>query len=467
MGFQLGYQDVSEQPLQKLSWVGQPPTWLKGRLFRNGPGQYSRGETKVSHWFDGLALLHSFELDSQNVRYHSHFVRSQDYRYAQQFGEIANPGFACDPCRSLFRKVMSAFIVDATDNPNVSLVKQGQRYLALTELPIPAEFDPDTLRTVGPLVYKDRLPPGSTTAHPHQDDGRLYNHILEYSASPSFRLYYQDGDEPRQEFARFQESEPGYVHSFGMSEDYLVITSGPFQVSPLKLLFRSRPFIENFRWKPEVGTRFHLASKPGGKRLRKTLTGPSFFCFHHINSVQEGSDVVNLDLVGYHDARVIEQLRLARLERGESIDFGKFQRYQLDLQKGKVELVFESRHPLELPRFDYARRNTKSYRFVYGISAQGGESSFYDRLIKLEVDTDQALIWQEANTWPGEPIFVADPDSGDEDKGVILSVVLAAENERSFLLVLCAETFRELARCWLPGIVPHGFHGFYERWSAS
>ena len=465
MSFEVGYKDAAEQALHHLSWEGRPPGWLKGRLFRNGPGKYHRGESRVSHWFDGLALLHGFEISSEGVKYHSHFVRSQEYRYAEQFGEIANPGFACDPCRGLFRKVMSAFVVDATDNPNVSLIKQGKQYLALTELPIPARFDPETLRTVGPYVYDDALPSGSTTAHPHQDGERLFNHVLEYSANPSFRMYYQDGDGPRQEYASFAESNPGYVHSFGMSEDFVILTSGAFQVTPLKLLFRNRPFIENFQWEPKAKSRFHVARKPGGRYFRRTYKADPFFSFHHVNSVQVGPKALQVDLVGYPDARVIEQFRLARLDRAEGIDFGRFRRYLIDLERGTVELSFQSKHPLELPRIDYLRRNTKPYRFVYGIGADDELSPFYDRLIKLDVETDEASFWREPHTWPGEPVFVRDPDSDTEDGGILLSVVLASETERSFLLVLDASNFQELARCWLPEMVPHGFHGFFENQS--
>lgn len=41
-------------------FIGQLPTWLKGILLRNGPGMHTIGDTKYNHWFDGLALLHSF-----------------------------------------------------------------------------------------------------------------------------------------------------------------------------------------------------------------------------------------------------------------------------------------------------------------------------------------------------------------------------------------------------------------------
>ena len=65
--------------------------------------------------------------------------------------------------------------------------------------------------------------------------------------------------------------------------------------------------------------------------------------------------------------------------------------------------------------------------------------------------------------YPGEPVFVREPGNEDEDGGVVLSVVLDANAGRSFLLVLDAGTFEELARAEAPHHIPFGFHGQYFR----
>jgi carotenoid cleavage dioxygenase-like enzyme len=467
LSYRAGFQEAVEIEPTQLTWEGAPPTWLKGTLFRNGPGRFDRGKEQVSHWFDGLALLHALTIDGETLTYRSHFVRSREYRQSQQSGRIDSPGFACDPCRNLFRKVASAFCVDATDNTNINVIKHGQRYLALTELPVAVEFDPHSLRTLRSHTYSDRVADGATTAHPHQEGELLFNQVLHYSATPTYRFYHQRELEPRQEFGRVTVDQVSYVHSFGMSTHWMVLTCCPLQVAPWKLLVRDRPFIENFRWQPETGTRFHLLPKPGGKGQQRTLKSEPFFAFHHINSFENDGTVL-VDLVAYDDARVIEQLRLARLARGEGVDFGRFRRYRCDPKERWVERVQQSRHVLELPNIPYRSHNTRPYRYVYGISADADSSLFYDRLIKLEVDTDQALYWHQDHCFPGEPVFVNHPqdprnDSNqEEDRGVLLSLVLAGADSRSFLLVLDAKTMAELARAYLPSVAPHGFHGFFE-----
>jgi carotenoid cleavage dioxygenase-like enzyme len=54
---------------------------------------------------------------------------------------------------------------------------------------------------------------------------------------------------------------------------------------------------------------------------------------------------------------------------------------------------------------------------------------------------------------------VARPGGVGEDDGVLLSVVLDAERGTSFLLVLAADSFTELARAELPHPVLLGYHG--------
>ena len=56
-------------------------------------------------------------------------------------------------------------------------------------------------------------------------------------------------------------------------------------------------------------------------------------------------------------------------------------------------------------------------------------------------------------------MFVADPGAKAEDAGVLLSVVLDADQGASFLLVLDAASLDEIARAEAPHHIPFGFHG--------
>jgi carotenoid cleavage dioxygenase-like enzyme len=60
-------------------------------------------------------------------------------------------------------------------------------------------------------------------------------------------------------------------------------------------------------------------------------------------------------------------------------------------------------------------------------------------------------------------VFVREPGRDEEDGGVCLSVVLDERRGTSFLLVLDAASFAEVARAEVPQHIPLGFHGAYVR----
>lgn len=58
-------------------------------------------------------------------------------------------------------------------------------------------------------------------------------------------------------------------------------------------------------------------------------------------------------------------------------------------------------------------------------------------------------------------MFVGRPQAIDEDDGVLLTVVLDADSDTSYLLVLDAADLTETARATVPQHIPFGFHGTY------
>jgi len=243
-----------------------------------------------------------------------------------------------------------------------------------------------------------------------------------------------------------------------MTEHYLVLVEFPLVVNPLKLLFTGKPFICNYQWEPDRGVRFHVIEKDSGQVIRRAQAS-AHFAFHHVNAFEEGGDVV-VDLVLHANSAVIDQLYLDRLRSANPSHLtGSLIRYRI----GAGEIATGERLsevPIELPRIDYSRRAGRPYRYIYGA---GHETSgdFIDNLVKLDLNRGSALRWHEEGCYPGEPVFVATPDSDNEDDGVILSVVLDVRKAASFLLILDAHSFRELARAEAPHHIPFGFHGNY------
>lgn len=463
--FTLGFSTLDkEQELRDLPVAGVFPPWLYGALVRNGPAKFEAGAKRLRHWFDGFAMLHAFSIKNSHVSYANRFLETNAYLSAKGNNDISYSEFATDPCRSLFKRFTQAFYRTPTDNANVNITRIADRFVALTETPLPTIFDPATLATVGVMDYDDGLKAHLTTAHPHYDFER--NESVGYLTRFSYRSRYHvygmpAGGKTRRTIATIPVKEPAYMHSFGVTKNYAVLAEYPLVINPADLLFRGKPFIENFLWQPERGARFLIINRNSGEVISRIETD-AFFAFHHINAYESGQSII-VDVAAYDDAGVIDTLYLDVL-RGDVLRplvvTGEFRRYSISLVKHSARFDVVSDQRLELPRIHYKAANTRPYRFIYGAGRDGATpNDFLNQLVKIDAASGNALVWREAGCYPGEPVYVSSPHTREEDEGIVLSVVLNAEKRNSFLLALDARSFREVARAEVPHHIPFGFHG--------
>lgn len=462
-GYLVGLSTLdSETCFDSLPVDGHFPEWLEGTLVRNGPAKFEIGEEPIKHWFDGLAMLHKFSFGEGRVSYANRFLRSAAYRDAEA-GRMTYREFASDPCRSLFKRVATMFRPRPTDNCNINLARLGDEYVAMSETPLPIGFDLETLDALG----VSHTPPGQhTTAHPHHDPAHneLIAYAVHFGIRTSYRLYAQRDASSQRQLGRLAVSEPSYMHSFALTPRYAVLVAFPFVVNPRDLALSGRPFIENYRWKPGLGTSILVFDREDGK-LRGSYEAEPFFAFHHVNAFERGSELV-LDMVAYDTPSLIDSLYLERLETTAPPQAlqGRLRRYTVSRETGGVAAEDLSETPLELPRIDYGRCNTRDYRYVYGVGVHpaGERGEFLDQLVKIDVKTGDTQVWRETGAYVGEPVFVPKPTAErDEDDGVLLSVVLDRDSATSFLLALDALSLEELGRAKVPHRIPFGFHGQY------
>ena len=240
-----------------------------------------------------------------------------------------------------------------------------------------------------------------------------------------------------------------------LTERWLVLAEFPFVVNPLQLALSGRPYIENYRWKPERGTRFWLLDRAGGDTVGPLECAPRFG-FHHVNAYQRGDDVI-ADICTFPDSGIVEDLYLDRLRAGKPVATPSVERFVLSPADRRVEIE-RLGQSLELPRINYGRCSERPYRYAWG-AGTGDGTDWISRVVKLDVERRTSIEWHEGGCYPGEPVFVAAPEATDEDDGVLLSIVLDGRRGASFLLVLDAATLSELARAEVPHHIPFGFHG--------
>jgi beta,beta-carotene 9',10'-dioxygenase len=446
----------AETRVDSVPVEGEVPSWLDGALLRTGPAKWEVGEQSMNHWFDGFAMLHRFGIADGEVSYANRFLQTKAYRAAEERGEIVFSEFATDPCRSVFGRVFSLFSPKISDNANVNLVRLGERFVSMTETPIPVEFDPETLETAG-VAYD--TPGLLTTAHPHMEraDGGMLNYAAKIGARNSYRFFHVAPDaEKARVLASLPVREPAYMHSFGLTERHFVLAEYPYVVNPIKIPLSGRPYIENYEWKPGRGTRFTLIDRKTGE-----ATGPfetdACFGFHHVNSFEDGDGTVVADICVFRDAQIVQDLYLENLRAGKPVAQPEVRRFRIDPAAGTVTSEQLTDQGFELPRINYMRCNERPYRYAWGVGVE--ESGWLDTIVRADLADRSTTSWSRPGHFPGEPVFVARPAAEREDDGVLLSVVLDEAKGSSYLLILDAGDLSELARAEAPHHIPFGFHG--------
>jgi len=457
-GFETLHREVDDAALEI---TGEIPAWLDGTLLRIGPAQFEVGDDAYRHWFDGHAMVHAFRFRGGEVGYGNRFLESGSRTDALEEGRIVRSEFGTDPCSSIFRRAMQLFSGGSvTDNANVNVGRLADRFVAMTETPMPIVLDEETLETLGHFGYRDDLDGDLTTAHPLRDPwrGEIYNYVVELGRSSTYHVYRQPVDSPRRRvLAEIDVRPPRYMHSFGMTRHHVVLAEFPLVYRPLEWILRGEPLAEHLTWEPDRGTRFQVVDKRTGE-VTGTATADAFFSFHHVNAWEEEGEIV-LDLAAYPDARVVEELYLDRLRSEDPVRVaGRLRRYRLRPDGSGLRGRPLADESLELPRIHDAGHRARPYRYAWG-NGHGEGAPFLDRIVRVDTETGEARRWREPGCYPGEPVFVPQPDGGGEDDGVLLSVVLDGESGRSFLLVLDAATLEEVGRATVSHHVPFGFHG--------
>ncbi|CDQ90132.1 unnamed protein product [Oncorhynchus mykiss] len=509
----------SPEPV-KAEVTGCVPEWLQGTLLRNGPGLFKVGDTEYNHWFDGMALIHSFTFKDGDVYYRSKFLRSDTFKKNTQANKIVVSEFGTmiypDPCKNIFSKAFSyllAAIPDFTDNNLINIIRYGEDYYASSEVNYINQIDPMTLDVIGKMNYRNHIALNMATSHPHYDDeGNTYNMgtALMRFGMPNyviFKVPVNASDKEHKKPALRKVKQvcnipfrstlfPSYFHSFGMTENYIIFVEQPFKLDIVRLataIFRSVNWASCLRYDKEDITLIHLVDKKTGKAVSTKFYTDALVVFHHINAYEDDGHVV-FDMVTYKDSNLYEMFYLANLRKethefieSNNVNFSPpvCQRFVLPLTVDKdtpkgtnlvrlkdttaktvmqrdgslyclPDTIFEG---LELPGMNY-KFNGKKYRYFYGSRVEW--TPHPNKIGKGDIVTRKYIEWTEEDCYPSEPVFVATPGAVEEDDGVILSSVVSLNPKKSpFMLVLNAKTFEEIARASIDASIHMDLHGHF------
>ncbi|EMS51709.1 hypothetical protein TRIUR3_28465 [Triticum urartu] len=406
-----------------------------GTYLRNGPGLWDLGDYGFRHLFDGYATLVRVSFrDGRAVGAHRQ-IESEAYKAARRHGKLQvlrRPAGEPLPGNPL------------TDNSNTGVVRLGDgRVLCLTEtVKGSIVVDPDTLDTDGRREQREAVRGQDAGSTERQFVGRV-----DCRGGPA----------------------PGWVHSFPVTENYVVVPEMPLRYCAANLLRAEPTPLYKFQWHLESGSYMHVMCKASGK-IVASVEVPPFVTFHFINAYEEKDEegrvtAIIADCCEHNaDTSILDNLRLHNLRAftGEDVlTDARVGRFRIPLDGSPFGELEAALDPEEHGRgMDMCSINPahlgKEYRYAYACGARR-PCNFPNTLTKIDLVEKTAKNWHEEGAVPSEPYFVARPGAVEEDDGVAISMV-SAKDGSGYALVLDAKSFKEIARAKFPYGLPYGLH---------
>ncbi|KAI1727196.1 retinal pigment epithelial membrane protein [Ditylenchus destructor] len=503
---------------QECAVQGEIPEWLSVTLLRNGPGRFKFGKTEMRHWFDGMSYMQRYYFKDSKMYFSAKYLQSDAYKrnlaaeriVVSEFGTRSFP----DPCKNIFSRLFTYLFAgsESTDNGVVNFLEYSDTVYAVTETPLMTKIDRNSLDTIEKQDLSKYISLHTCTAHHHMDSqGNVFNVGMRFGKDTSLVFVRTDNSKDKTgtfgdnttllgEIPLVDKNNPCYLHSFAMTENYLVVFESPLKMTLWKLMvqrFRAESFQEIIQWRDSTEyTLVHIFDYKNGKVLPTMYKVKPFFTFHHANAYEKDG-LLFIDYCGYDyidlNKITLEEIRknceffntfkshLKRLvvpieipegaKNGENLLENNasycgncsaiLTKNNSDLTSLELKCETLCPIPLEFPRYNY-ELNTCEYNFVYGAMVFKNVDEPLTGIVKANVKNKTHISWHRDNEEQvcTEPIFVARPGAIAEDDGVILCAVLTFNsNDMPFILVLDAKNFKELARCYLQHKVPMTFHG--------
>ncbi|CAI9093539.1 OLC1v1029051C1 [Oldenlandia corymbosa var. corymbosa] len=464
----------------ELQVEGEIPSWLNGTYLRNGPGLWNLGDYNFRHLFDGYATLVRLYFKNGRVVMGHRQIESEAYKAAKKNNKLCYREFSEVPKTDNFlayigdmAKLFSG--ASLTDNANTGVIKLGDgRVVCLTEtIKGSIVVNPDTLDTIGRFQYEDNLGGLIHSAHPIVTDEEFIT-LLPDLINPGYLVVKMEpGTNERKVIGRVNcrgGPSPGWVHSFPVTEHYVIVPEMPLRYCAQNLLRAEPTPLYKFEWHPESKGFMHVMCKASGN-IVASVEVPLYVTFHFINAYEETDEdgrikAVIADCCEHSaDTTILEKLKLQNLRsfNGEDVlPDARVGRFTIPLDGSPNGNLEAALNPNEHGKgMDMCSINPnylgKKYRYAYSCGAKR-PCNFPNTLTKIDLMEKKAKNWHDEGSIPSEPFFVPRPGATTEDDGVVISII-SGKNGEGYALVLDGSSFEEIARAKFPYGLPYGLHG--------
>lgn len=341
--------------------IGTIPEYTAGTLYRTGPGGYKTETVQqstyaASHWFDGFAQVHRFQIipgvgsnGSTKVVYNSRHTVDKFIEEIKQSGSTTGVTFGQkrDPCESYFKKVMSVYHaafpsprapsahnVGVTMSVNMPGLTQQTTTAAekanghasgistlftQTDANIFQRIHPETLEPLG-IARQQKLHPELkgplSAAHAKSDpiNGDVFNFNLELGRTGVYRVFQVSAATGKTKILAKITAPPAYIHSFFLTRDHVVLCvwNSYLAKGGLPVIWQRNVLDVILPFEANRPSTWYVIDRKHDRGLLATYEGSAFFSFHTVNAWTEKSptdasvnDIV-ADLLMYDNLDVLK-----------------------------------------------------------------------------------------------------------------------------------------------------------------
>ena len=453
-------REHSDSPL-----AGEVPAALCGTLYRNGGGRFERGGEPYGHSFDGDGHIVRLQFADGGVRYTNRFVRTEGYRAEEAADRILFRGFGTNRPGGICTNLLRMRFKNAA---NTNIVWQGGKLLALWEGGLPYRLHPQTLATLGTDDFGgqlqnhfspiDRLlnPHLPFSAHPTLDgDGSLFNFGIALGGRTRLLRYRVDPDGQLEAFPVYPLQRMSFVHDAVVTPHYWVFLLPRADFDIPRALAGLKTPVASLQLHTEHPMELLLMPRFGGPSRRiPTIPG---FVFHFAQGFEDDHGHVVLDICRAHELTPLDDVD-ALVSGDPNRVVPRLERLTVDPTTETFEHTRWSDRGTELPRVLPGPIGV-GRRLIFSVGSPPDRPvPLLSTVQRLDTHTGELRAREFFPELPGEPIPVADPQAPETPRWLLV-LVFEADEPRTDLHVLDADTLETISRLPLPEAVPPGFHG--------
>jgi carotenoid cleavage dioxygenase len=259
--------------------------------------------------------------------------------------------------------------------------------------------------------------------------------------------------------AMLESHAPGYLHSFAMTDQYLVFTFMPYRIAEDK-----GSFFERLQFTQDQPCRIALVPKDALDAPR-WFEAPFAAIYHFADAYEHRGEIV-VRAARHRDIEEARSPMAAAMqgERGLPSSNTELVSLRLDFARNRARWETHGVGGFEFPTFDARTPRDQPALLFAPASVRPAHAPFFNAISSINTRADRVQVHHYgADILAEEHLFVPRSGSSKPGEGWLVGTVLDFKRGRSGVAVLDAARVKDgpLATAWVPYTVPLGFHGWF------